>query len=759
MAAEIARARVAPQSWHIVLRRALDASLLAAVGIAVLDWSASVEACPEVGGLGQTFLVLLVVASVLAALLFGTAQVALRHRSQSRWPRVVVGLVAGAALAGPSLLVLRRPLGWSGACLFALAAATFFYGFLIGRRTLLAVAWLAGALVAGWATHDIMSVLALRLRIDPGTPDLWLLLAVLVQAGGLALCALIYGLVRACAGWPLPRLLSLATVVVAAGAWLGVNALVPATYARVLPTAYLGVGVLAALGTSCLVIGGTIRLRLIPLGAAWLGLGVLMSAQPLATVWRFSTCSSVGRAVDSKADVIRFITWPQNAALRHEPEFVRGMASATDAVLWNRRPVSLSSARPLSFLLVTCESLRYDMVGYSGRVAPGTTPTLDALADRAQRFHHAYANGGWTSLSIPSLMWSRHAKDITLVKLYEDRRSNLYFEDEIPAGVSVERIFYSPRGEANPSLARVLHQAGFVTAAVPNDGNSRYFDPRLEFTKGFEKIYYPRKELEKAAGVAVRDVPDRVAVALATAVLRAYRDDRFFLWVHLFDAHLPHESEDGKKQIEGFRGEIRSTDSQLARLLRALDDLGRSDDTVVAVMGDHGEDFRIDPNGLHGLDLRDDSMRVALLVAIPNLPGRDFNMDVGLIDVAPTLLALAGVKIPDSMQGQSLVPWIADPTLATAHLPVLMETRRHLLGDDRPTRHITGAVADHRKVVHNVRNGITSCYELDRDPQEDRPIPSPLTSSARCRSLAAYLQGWAAAKSDSPGSPSYKSTR
>ena len=744
MAAEHVSARGAPQPWQVVLRRVLDASLLAALGIAVFDWSASVKACPEVGGLGQTFLILLVAASVLAMLLFGMAQTALRLQTRSRWPGLIMGLVAGAALAGPSLLVLRLPLGWPGVCLLAVAAAAALYGFVLGRRARFPLAWLAGALIAGWATHDVMSVLALRLRIDPATPNLWLLLAVFSQAAGVVLGTVVYGLVRACAGCPLPRVLSLAIVIVAAGAWLGINALVPATYGRVLLTAYGGVGLLAALGTSGLAIGGATWLRLIPLGAAWLGAAFLVSAQPIATAWRFSKCSNVGRAVGSKASVIRLFTWPQDSALRREPEFAQGEANATNAKLWNRRPVSLPPARPLSLLLVTCESLRYDMVGYSGRVAPGTTPTLDALAARAQRFHHAYANGGWTSLSIPSLMWSRHAKDISLVKLYEDSRGQLHFENEIPAGVSVEHVFYSPRGEGNPSLARVLYEAGFVTAAVPNDGNSYYFDPRLQFTKGFQKVYYPRHELAKATGITLRDVPDRVAVTLATAVLRQLQHDRFFVWVHLFDAHLPHESEGGQTQMAGFQGEIRSSDAQIARLLRALADVGRLDDTVVAVMGDHGEDFRIDPNGLHGLDLRDDSMRVALLMAIPNLPGRDFHFDVGLIDVAPTFLALSGIPIPDSMQGQSLLPWIADPALTAAHLPVHMETRRHLLGDDRPTLHTIGAVADHNKVVYDVNDGITSCYNIDSDPQEDRPIPSPLASNGPCRSLAAYLQGWAA---------------
>jgi arylsulfatase A-like enzyme len=518
--------------------------------------------------------------------------------------------------------------------------------------------------------------------------------------------------------------------------------MVPPLYGRLVPPVQLALFVLASLGTSGLVSKGRLRLRLFLPAVALLGLGTLLLWQPLMTIWRFSHCSKVGRSLDNRFFLIRLITWKENASLRQGPDFERGRASTAAAAAWNRRPVVLPSSPPLSVLLVTIESLRYDMVGYSGRAAPGATPTLDALAERAQRFHHAYANGAWTSLSIPSLMWSRNPKDLNLVKLYEDRDLHLFFEDEIPAGVSIARVYYSPRGERHASLAALLREAGFKTAAVPNDGRTHYFDPRLQFTSGFEKVYYPRERLQKAVKHPVSDVPDAAALDLAIAVLRKYRADRFFVWVHLFDSHMPHVSRSGATKIDGFRGEIREEDSYLGTLLATLTELGRSKDTIVAVMGDHGESFRYDPYGMHGLDVLDDSSRVALLIAIPGVPARDLRIDTSLIDVAPTLLVLSDVPIPSSMQGQSLVPWIAHPTLAEEHLPVMMEVRRQLLGEDTPTHHLIGAVANDHKVEYDLNKGLSTCYDLEHDPGENRPVLLPLTDNLSCRRLASYLQGW-----------------
>jgi arylsulfatase A-like enzyme len=102
---------------------------------------------------------------------------------------------------------------------------------------------------------------------------------------------------------------------------------------------------------------------------------------------------------------------------------------------------------------------------------------------------------------------------------------------------------------------------------------------------------------------------------------------------------------------------VTGADENLGRLLRTLDDLGLSDDTVVVYASDNG--FYL---GEHGLgdkrSLYEESLRIPLLVRYPRLVPKGATIDemVLNIDLAPTLLELAGVPVPREIQGMSWVP-------------------------------------------------------------------------------------------------------
>jgi arylsulfatase A-like enzyme len=107
-------------------------------------------------------------------------------------------------------------------------------------------------------------------------------------------------------------------------------------------------------------------------------------------------------------------------------------------------------------------------------------------------------------------------------------------------------------------------------------------------------------------------------------------------------------------------------DDSLGRLRRWLTDHGLAENTVVILMGDNGFLF-----GEHGLiDKRnayEESMRVPLLVAAPGMfePGQVLEQMVANIDIAPTLLTLAGVDVPEHYDGASFahLPRLQDPQL------------------------------------------------------------------------------------------------
>jgi arylsulfatase A-like enzyme len=103
---------------------------------------------------------------------------------------------------------------------------------------------------------------------------------------------------------------------------------------------------------------------------------------------------------------------------------------------------------------------------------------------------------------------------------------------------------------------------------------------------------------------------------------------------------------------------IEQVDTEMGRMLSALDETGQADNTIVIFMSDHGEML-----GDHGIYLKgpyfyDCLTRVPLIIRWPNRFKAGLKVDalVELVDLAPTLLESAGIPVPSGMQGQSLMP-------------------------------------------------------------------------------------------------------
>jgi arylsulfatase A-like enzyme len=166
--------------------------------------------------------------------------------------------------------------------------------------------------------------------------------------------------------------------------------------------------------------------------------------------------------------------------------------------------------------------------------------------------------------------------------------------------------------------------------------------------------------------------------------------------------------------IHGYYAATSYVDAQVGRVLGALEDLGLKQNTVVVLWGDHGWQL-----GEHGLWSKfanfNTSLNAPLIIRAPGLSaGRTSRALVEFIDIYPTLCELAGISLPDHLEGTSLVPLLNDPAGRTKDAAF----SRYLEADSiRTDRFLYTEWTD-----DNGRVAARMLYDHDIDPDENRNI-------------------------------------
>ena len=291
-----------------------------------------------------------------------------------------------------------------------------------------------------------------------------------------------------------------------------------------------------------------------------------------------------------------------------------------------------------NLLLISIDTLRADHLGCYG-AASAVTPNLDALAASGVRFEHAFTVAPLTLPAHVSLM------------------TGLY-----PAhhGVRHNGLFALPGAER--TLAEELSDAGYRTGAVIG---SVVLARRYGLAQGFASYDDAGFRMRSVSGFLERRAEDVVDHALAWLGGAASPGGApFFAWLHFFDPHASYSPPPPFAERFADRpydGEIAYVDAQLGRLLQTLRASGQLANTLVAVVGDHGESLGEHGELTHGYTLYDATLRVPLILAGPGLPaGHVESGVVSLVDVAPTLLALLGRAPLASADGIDLSRAIRD---------------------------------------------------------------------------------------------------
>ena len=355
------------------------------------------------------------------------------------------------------------------------------------------------------------------------------------------------------------------------------------------------------------------------------------------------------------------------------------VASALGAASLSAVETRRAAGRP-SVLILCLDTMRADALGSLG--GGDRTPFLDRLAAESVLFEQATAAAPWTLPSHVSLFTSR---------LPFDHGTRF----------SMNRI--SP---SRLMLAERFREAGYRTGGFTGDA---YVDSKFGFDQGFDRYEDFHEDIVSGP------------VPIANAALRWIRQSRerpFFAFVHTYEPHSPftetlfaesadreglpdifdsplvqkiHDgelvlSERQRRWVRDlYSGDVARADRIMGAMLEALRDDGILDRTILVVLSDHGEDLwdhddRWSPG--HGHSLYQELLHVPLFVRAPGVAagGTRIHAPVSLLDVAPTLLDLCGLRTDERIHGRSLSETVrtgAEP----AEVPVWAESVEY--GPDR----------------------------------------------------------------------------
>ena len=343
-----------------------------------------------------------------------------------------------------------------------------------------------------------------------------------------------------------------------------------------------------------------------------------------------------------------------------------------------------TTASGVDVLLLTVDTLRADFI-HSYGFPHETTPNIDALAERGALFEMAVAASTATVPSHASIMTSRYVR-----------------EHSVGSWNGATRL------EGVTTLAERFRAAGYATAAFVSNV---VLKSRTGLDAGFERYDDDLPDAEVNRGMYLERGAGETTARAIEWLRSLPRDRAFFLWVHLQDPHGPytppppfdarvHElplrtdrelpvlkanrGRGGLPQYQAlaglrrapryaglYAGEIAFVDEQIGVLVRAVREREREPGTVILLTADHGES--LDEGGFffqHGHATTPEQARVPFLVVAPGVERQRVAAVVSHVDLAPTLLELAGLPALEEASGVSLVPHLqrGDPLPARSVL-------------------------------------------------------------------------------------------
>ncbi|MGD8625507.1 MAG: sulfatase, partial [Anaerolineae bacterium] len=416
----------------------------------------------------------------------------------------------------------------------------------------------------------------------------------------------------------------------------------------------------------------------------------------------------------------------------------------------------MNEGRALNVVLLTIDCWRGDHLGVNGS-GPSPTPHLDRLAAGGTLFEQAITPGGWTRPAMMALFSSVYASR-------HNGGSLRRLSPDLPvlAELLQARGYETAGFTANPVCGQSGDFGrGFDTFAdLKTDNRQAQVWNRLRKVRGghrlmrllfdslavhrFLHLFRLRLDLPEVSASASHLTDE------ALAWLEGNPPSPFFLWVHYIDLHWPYrlsrrapepaeivqawrDRQTYRRVVKAqgrynpgpgaaarwralYREELTTVDEQIGRLVEHLKAGGHWAQTAIVVTSDHGEEFYEHGTWAHSWNqLFDEGVHVPLVFRVPGMPdGRIVQQQVSTLDLAPTVLDLAGDPPPDTMLGASLRPLLeGEATLASR--PILTE----MLGHRNSYRYRLAVRTGTHRYIHDMEQPQGSqLYDRRADPGE-----------------------------------------
>ncbi len=401
------------------------------------------------------------------------------------------------------------------------------------------------------------------------------------------------------------------------------------------------------------------------------------------------------------------------------------------------------------------------------------TPNMDRLAARGVLFERAFCNQAVCAPSRNALMTGLRP---TTIGIY-DLGTN--FRKSVPEAVTVAQYFVKHGYEAH-ALGKIMHVGhgnGEDVASwsvAPWKPKAPQYQLKESNSNTRPSAQGPRGPTTECADVPDITYADGQIADEAIARLKAFKQNPakpFFLGVGFMKPHLPFvapkkywdlyqrdsfplpalktppigapefapttwgemrqysdipdvgplNDEKSRLLIHGYHAATSYMDAQLGRVLDALDETGLAQDTIILLWGDHGWHL-----GDHGMWCKhtnyEQAARIPLIVCAPGIAkvGVKTGALAETVDIYPSLCELAGLPLPQGLDGSSFVAALKDPAAKTKEATFHVYPRKNMMG--RAVRSERYRLVEWKEIGAAPSTAILELYDYENDPLETKNL-------------------------------------